>query len=66
MNTALVISLGAVAISVFVVFIAQRSAKSSRKSNADSSSASGSSDSGNADCGPADGGACDGGGGGGD
>jgi hypothetical protein len=62
MSTALVISLMAVAISLFTVFIALNAAKAKKKAAGDSGSTT--SDSSSADCGPSDGGSCDGGGGG--
>jgi hypothetical protein len=66
MSTALVISLGAVAMSLFAVFMARRTSNSRKQGNKDGGSVTASSDSNGADCGPGDGGGCDGGGGGGD
>lgn len=62
MSTALIISLGAVAISLFAVFIARRGAKAKQKSNGDGGSTP-ASDSSGSDCAITDGGSCDGGGG---
>lgn len=61
MSSALVISLGAVAMSLFAVFIALRGAKTKSRSNSDGGTAS---SDGSSDCSPSDGGGCDGGGGG--
>ncbi|MGC1468406.1 MAG: hypothetical protein WA793_03420 [Sphingorhabdus sp.] len=58
--SALFISLGAVAISLFAVFIAQRGAKAKQKLNGDGGSTP-ASDSSGSDCATADGGSCDGG-----
>lgn len=62
MSTALIISLGAVAISLFAAFIARRGAKSKEKPNGDGGSTP-ASDSSGSDCATTDGGSCDGGGG---
>jgi hypothetical protein len=64
MSTALVISLGAVVMSLFAVFVALRGARSKTRAGGREGSSYGGSDV--ADCGPGDGGGCDGGGGGGD
>ncbi|MBP6379834.1 MAG: hypothetical protein KA312_05395 [Sphingorhabdus sp.] len=61
MSTALFISLGAVAISLFAVFIARRGAKAKQKPNGDGGSTP-AGDSSGSDCSTADGGSCDGGG----
>lgn len=63
MSTAMVISLGAVAMSLFAVFLALRGARNKARSADDGSSVYGGTDS-SADCGASDGGGCDGGGGG--
>ena len=68
MSTALVISLGAVAICLFAVFVALRGAKAKKETDGDGGTTYTASDS-SSDCGPSDGGSCgggDGGGGGGD
>ena len=66
MGTAVVIAMGAVVISLGVVFINGR-AKSSKRKERDSGDASvaGATDSGSVDCNMSDGSGCDGGGGGG-
>ena len=68
MNTAVVISLVAVAISLGAVFLAVQSGKAKKPDKRDGgdSSVASSSDGSSADCSPGDGGGCDGGGGGGD
>lgn len=63
MSTALVISLGAVAISLFTVFVALRGAKAKKQKEGDGGT--GYDASGSNDCSVSDGGGCDGGGGGG-
>lgn len=63
MNTALVISLGAVAISLFTVSIAVRGAKGKKQTDGDGGTSYVGSDS-SSDCSTSDGGSCDGGGGG--
>ncbi|HEV7234208.1 MAG TPA: hypothetical protein VGN36_08170 [Sphingorhabdus sp.] len=65
MNIALVIALGAVAISLLVVFIALRGARAKKDKNGDSGSSYTASDTSSSDCSVSDGGGCDGGGGGG-
>lgn len=60
--SALFISLGAVAISLFAVFIARRGATAKQKSNGDGGSTP-ASDSSGSDCSTADAGSCDGAGG---
>lgn len=62
MSAALFISLGAVAISLFAIFIARRGATAKQKSNGDGGSTP-ASDSSGSDCSTSDGGSCDGGGG---
>ncbi|RDV07592.1 hypothetical protein DXH95_09735 [Sphingorhabdus pulchriflava] len=62
MSTALFISLGAVAISLFVVFVARRGSKTRQQSSGDGGSTT-ASDASGSDCSVSDGGACDGGGG---
>ena len=65
MNTALIISLGAVAMSLFAVFISQRKPKPKNQGGGDNGgSASAESDTSSSDCSVSDGGGCDGGGGG--
>ncbi len=68
MNTAVVIALLAVAISLGAAFTAAQASKAKKlhKRDGGDSSVTASSDSNGADCGPGDGGGCDGGGGGGD
>jgi hypothetical protein len=68
MNTALIISLGAVAVSLFAVFISQRKPTTKTRARGDNGgSGYVASDTGSgADCSPGDSGGCDGGGGGGD
>jgi uncharacterized membrane protein len=68
MNTAVVIALLAVAISLGAAFTAAQAGKAKKlhKRDGSDSSATASSDSSGADCSPGDGGGCDGGGGGGD
>lgn len=64
MSTILVISLGAVAICLFAVFVALRGAKAKREKDGDGGTSHTASDS-SGDCSVSDGGGCDGGGGGG-
>lgn len=63
MNTALVIALMAVAISLFSVFLALRSAERKKQADTDggasTSTIASSSDAGSSDCGSSDGGGCD-------
>jgi hypothetical protein len=64
MSVALIIALGAVAISLFTVFIALRSAKTKTQSGGDGGASYIASDTSGSDCSATDGGGCDGGGGG--
>ncbi len=65
MSTALILSLLAVAMSLFAVFISTRAKQSKKRDGGDGGTTTAGSDSGS-DCGTSDGGSCDGGGGGGD
>jgi hypothetical protein len=64
MSVAILIALGAVAISLFTVFIALRSAKTKTQAGGDGGAGYIATDSGGSDCSVSDGVGCDGGGGG--